>query len=117
MCLQTMLNGEGAVSIYSKYELHRLYLEDTTIEISQDSFWRKKIFEGCYDEKFLITYKVISEIPQYLKNPLEQHKLEYFVSKVRDCPEKFDNDLIIFKFEAKEFSDLVMYSGNNPKVL
>lgn len=99
------------------HDLHEKYLEDVAFEISQDSKWRKKLFDGNYDEKLLITYQEISEIPRYLREVFEQYNLEYYVSKTLNCPEGFDNDLVIFKFEAKEFLDLVRYSGNNEKVI
>jgi hypothetical protein len=93
-------------------KLHEKYLEDVTREVSQDPFWRKRLFEGECNDRFLITYKELEELPGPLWTIFSQYGLEFFVSKVHSCPEEFDEGLVIFKFEAKEFSHLVSYSGN-----
>lgn len=115
--LNRLALGNEMMKFNEKIELHKKYLEDVALEISQDSLWRKKLFEGQYEEKLLITYKEIAEIPGYLTNIFEQYKLEYYVSKTRFCPETFDENLMIFKFEAKGLPDLVRYSGNNETVI
>jgi hypothetical protein len=94
-------------------KFHEKYLEDVVKEISQDSLWRKRLFEGQYNEPFLITFKELEELPCKLWNAFSQYGLEYFVTKIHSCPEKFDEGLIIFKFEAKGFLHVVRYSGNN----
>ena len=93
-------------------KLHEKYLEDVVIEVSQDSLWRKRLFEGEYNERLLITFKELEELPCPLWTTFSRYGLEYFVSKVHSCPEEFDEGVVIFKFEAKEFSHLLMYSGN-----
>jgi hypothetical protein len=74
--------------INNKQEIHEKYLDDVALEISQDCMWRKKLFGGQYNEKFLITYKMLSDVPKYLKNAFELHELEYYVSKIFFLPGK-----------------------------
>lgn len=88
------------------------YLEDVMREISQDDLWRERLFEGQYNKRFLLTFKELEEVPCRLWSAFSQYGLEFFVSKVHSCPEEFDEGLIIFKFEAKEFPHVVGYSGN-----
>jgi len=94
-------------------KLYEKYLDDVVIEVSQDSLWRERLFGGQYNEQFLLTFKELEELPCRLWTVFSQYGLEFFVSKVHSCPEEFDKELIIFKFEAKGFSHLVSYSGNN----
>lgn len=94
-------------------QLHEKYLADVVTEISQDSFWKKKIFWGRYEERFLITGRELEELPCLLWTSFSQYSLEFFVSKVHSCPETFEEGLVIFKFEAKEFPHIVSYSGNS----
>ena len=91
-------------------QLHEKYLADVVLEVGQDSLWREKLFAGQYDERFLITYKELEELPCLLWTKFSQYGLEFFVSKVHSCPEKFDEGSIIIKFEAKDFPHLVRYS-------
>jgi len=98
-------------------KLYEKYLEDVVEEISQDDLWSKRLFEGPYNEPFLITFKELEELPCRLWTTFSQYGLEFFVSKVDSCPEEFAEGLIIFKFEAKGFSDVVGYSGNIQKEL
>ncbi|MDF2568886.1 MAG: hypothetical protein K0R55_490 [Sporomusa sp.] len=88
-------------------KLHEKYLEDVATEISQDNVWRKKLFEGQYNEPFLITFKELEELPFHLWSNFSQYGLEFFVTKIYLCPEGFDEGFAIFEFKAKEFSHLV----------
>ena len=97
-------------------KLYEKYLADVAIEVSQDSLWRKRLFKQQYNEKMLITFKELEEVPCRLWTIFSQYGLEFFASKVDSCPQQFDEGLIIFKFEAKGFPHLVRYSGNNPNV-
>lgn len=100
-------------AIAEKY--HEKYLADVVNEISKDSMWKKKIFWGRYEEQFLITFKNLEELPCNLWNDFSKYGLEFLVSKVHSCPEQFADDLVIFKFEAKEFPNLIGYSGNSQR--
>ncbi|HWR43715.1 hypothetical protein [Sporomusa sp.] len=88
-------------------KLHEKYLEEVVTAISQDGLWRKKLFEGHYDERFLITFKELEELPCQLWTTFCQYGLEFFVSKIYSCPEGLDEGLIIFEFKAKGFPHLV----------
>ncbi len=94
-------------------KFHEKYLETVTMEISQDALWRERLFKGQYYEPFLATYKELEELPCQLWTVFSQYGLEFLVSKVQSCPETFDKESIIFKFQAKGFSNLVRYSGNH----
>jgi len=96
---------------------HEKYLNDVVREISQDCLWRKRLLQAQYNEKFLITYKELDELPCKLWTIFSQYGLEFFVSKIQECPEKFEEGFTIFKFEAKGFSHLVSYSGNDKSLL
>lgn len=94
-------------------KLHEKYLEDVVIEVSQDSLWRVRLLEGKYNERFLITCKELEELPCSLWGAFSQYGLEFYVSKVDSCPEEFDEGLVILKFEAKGFPQLVKYFADN----
>lgn len=94
-------------------KFHEKYLEDVVRKISQDSMWRKKLLEGRYNKRFLMTYKELDELPICLWTTFSQYGLEFMVSKVHSCPEKLDEGLVILKFEAKEFPHVVKYFAND----
>ena len=95
-------------------KLYEKYIEDVVVEVSQDDSWRTKLLEAHYNESFLLTFKELEEVPCSLWITFSHNSLEFFVSKVQSCPQQFDAGLVIFKFEAKGFPQLVRYSGNNP---
>jgi len=103
--------------VQSRYEAHKEYIEDVCLEISQASYWRGLLFNSDYNEKTLIDLNSADHIPAYIRDYFRQYDLKYYVSKVKDCPEKFDSSLKIFKFEACEYSDVICYSGNNSGVV
>ena len=94
-------------------KFHEKYLEDVVRKVSQDSMWRKKLLEGSYNEHFLMTYKELDELPICLWTTFSQYSLEFLISKVHSCPDKFDERLVILKVEAKEFPHVVKYFAND----
>lgn len=95
---------------------HEKYLGEVVKEVSQDSMWRKRLLEGRYNEQFLLTCKELEALPLHLWTIFSQYGLEFFVSKVHTRPEEFDDRLVIFKFQAKEYPHLVRYSRNDPRI-
>lgn len=91
-------------------------IEDVTLEISLNSKWRRKIFKLLPNEVLEITYLNPMEIPEYIKKEIVQNKLEFLVMKVQKCEEKFDDELEIFKFQSKEYPQIIRFSANNPNI-
>lgn len=46
-----------------------------------------------------------------------EDKMKFTAQKVHSCREKFDRELVIFKFQSAEFKDITDYSGNNPDMI
>lgn len=86
------------------------------MEVSISSEWRRKIFQLKKGEFLTISYKQPNELPLYVRDEIVLHRLTYCVEIPSSCPEKFDEGLIVFKFWAKEYPDIVRYSGNNPNI-
>lgn len=93
-------------------KFHEKYIEEVATEVSQDSQWQEKLLADNYDELFLLSYKELEELPCNLWTIFSKYGLEFFVSKVESCPQEFAPDTSIFKFEAKEFKNIVAYSGS-----
>lgn len=90
---------------------HEKYLEDVVREVCQDAGWHEKLVNGPYNKPFLITFKQLEEVPCSLWTDFSRYGLEFFVSKVKSdcCPEEARDGEIVFKFEAKEFKDIISY--------
>ncbi len=67
-----------------------------------------------YDVPFDISYRDADELPEYIREPILRHRLEFQVMCVESCPEYYDDGLVIFKFQSKEFPIITAFSGNNP---
>ena len=89
---------------------------DVAMEISISKEWRRKIFRLGKGEFLTISYEQPDLLPSYIKDEIVFYKLTYYVEIPPDCPEKFDEGLVVFKFWAKEYPDVVRYSGNNPNI-
>ena len=92
-------------------KFHEKYIEEVATEISQDSQWREKLVAGQYDELLLLTYKELEELPCNVWTIFSKYGLEFFVSKVASSAAEADTGELILKFEAKEFKNIVCYSG------
>ncbi len=94
-------------------KLYKDLIEDIALEISLDEYWRKKIMKQLINTKIEITYRNLSEIPEYIKKDMMRYKLEFWVMRVSSCKEHFDENLIIFKFQSKDYASIVRFTGNN----
>jgi len=99
-----------------RVRLYSEYIYDIVIEVSQSNYWRRLLFSSDYDQKFLINSDSEFHSPKFIRPVLLEHNLRFYVSKVSECPEEFDEGLVIFKFEPLEFPEIIHYSGNNPDV-
>ena len=94
------------------------WIDDIVLDISQSKCWRQLLFSADYNQKFLINADTVCEYPTHFvgtKNMIINHKLQFYVSKVLECPEDFDEGAVIFKFESAEFPEVMRYSGNYDK--
>ena len=83
--------------------LYKEFIEDVALEISLNTYWRKRILRQSFYEKLEITYRNPTEIPKYILKDITTYKLEFEVMRTRSCREYFDKGLDIFKFQSKEF--------------
>jgi len=96
----------------SRCKYYKKHIFDIVVDISQLDCWRNHLHENDYNYKYIIAHNSELDIPKYLQNILIGHNLKFYVSKVLDCPESFDEGCVIFKFESAEFPGIVRYSGN-----
>ena len=98
-------------------KLHKKWLELDVIDLSQDSFWRKKLFNADKNEIFDIDKNNLDHLPQSLVKKIIKYNLKFKVAKV-DTSETdawlSENGSIVFKFWVVEFPNLKIFSGNNP---
>ena len=92
-------------------------ISDVAMEISIAREWRRKIFKLKENDVLEISFDNPLHLPDYIREDMVANKLTFYVKIVKDCPEEFDEGLVIFKFWAKEFPEICSYSGNNPDVL
>ncbi len=99
-----------------RYNLYDYFIEDVALEVSNDSFWRRKLFQSNYEVEYMLTFQEPHLIPEYIRKDICENKLEFCIMKVQSCPEDFDPGLIIFKFWSREYPNILRYSGNNENV-
>ncbi|MBR4086034.1 MAG: hypothetical protein IKK33_17305 [Lachnospiraceae bacterium] len=92
-------------------------ISDVAMEISIAREWRRKIFRLKENDVLEISFENPLHLPDCVREDMVVNKLTFYVKIVKDCPEEFDEGLIIFKFWAKEYPEICSYSGNNPDVL
>lgn len=99
---------------------HKFWLGFDVVDLSQDSYWRKKLFEAEENETFDIDKNNIDHLPDNLIKVILEYSLKYQVAKVPSNETESwlsEGGLIIFKFWAKDFPSLKMFSGNNPDII
>ena len=95
-----------------RVKLYNRLIPSVAMDISQSHYWRQLLFASDYDQKFLINSNSQFHFPNNPSKIFIDHNLQFYVSKVLECPEMFDEICIIFKFESLEFPQITQYSGN-----
>ena len=101
-------------------KLHKYWLELDVIDLSQRSYWRKKLFESNENQEFEINKDNLTELTDQLKVAIERYDLKFKVARVSSEetePWLSENGNIIFKFWSESYPNLKHYSGNNPDVI
>ena len=97
-------------------KLHNFWLEDVA-DLSQNSNWRKKLFEADENETFYIDKNNLNYLSKYLIQAILKYDLKFKVAKVDGSETDAwlsEDGMIVFKFWASDFPNLKMFSGNNP---
>jgi hypothetical protein len=97
--------------------MHSKFIDDVVYEISVSSQWRNAIFSLAVDQQLLISKNSVPPLPSYVKPYFLRYNLQYIVCATKNCPEAFDEGLVVFKFSPKSFPKTKRYSGNNPTVI
>ena len=100
--------------------MHKKWLEWGVIDASQDSYWRKKLFESEDYELFPIDKDHLEGLLPEVAKAIKQYDLHYLSAKVpaeEAEPWLSEGGLMIFKFWAKTYHSVKMFSGNNPDVI
>jgi hypothetical protein len=101
-------------------KLHRAELHYRVVDLTQKSYWRQRLFDSKAYQVFPIDRDHLEGVPSSLANAIRARNLRFEVSKVdaRDAPSWLsDGGLIIFRFRAVEFPSVVIFTGNNPRVV
>ena len=99
---------------------HRRVLERRVIDLSTVSFWRARLFSAPLGQEFPLDAEHLEGVPDALARDVRRHRLRYQAARV--LPEEAEpwlseGGLVIFRFRAREFPAVAVYSGNNPDVL
>lgn len=98
-------------------KLYTYYISDVALDISVESQLRGKLMFAEYDVPIDISYRAPDDLPEYIREPILRHRLEFQAMRVESCPEYYDDGLVIFKFQSKEFPKITSFSGNNPDII
>jgi len=95
-------------------KLYASSIHEIALDISQSDYWRKQLFSSNYGETFLIDSDSEFYFPNSTKPLVVESNLQFYVSKVKECPVQYmmDDGFVIFKFQSIEFPEIVQYSGN-----
>lgn len=97
-----------------KKKLHKKYLADLILDVSLSSFWRKRLFEAAYGEKFFISSVTVEGISLEFQKIVHRYRLSYKVFALKD---EAEDGYVIFKFEATKFPKINGWSTNNITVI
>ncbi|HEY0465392.1 MAG TPA: hypothetical protein VGC79_14355 [Polyangiaceae bacterium] len=90
------------------------------IDLSQNSFWRARLFNGPFNEPYHLDVDNLNGVPVRIANAIRRRNLRYDVTKVpanEAEPWLSEGGLVVFRFRAREFPSVTSYSGNSPTII
>jgi hypothetical protein len=97
---------------------HVRALADVVADVSQSSFWRRRLYSAPAGTAFVVDASHCDGVPAHLVRLTRRRSLQYEVAVApadeADPPWLGHGGLTVFRFRAKEFPSVVAYSGNNP---
>jgi hypothetical protein len=101
-------------------KLHRHWLEMGIIDVSQNSHWRKQLFESAPGETFIISIEDTAGLRRDVSAAVRRYKLHFTVRKAESSEAEAwlsEYGHIVFKFWATSYPTVRAYSGNNPAIV
>ena len=102
-------------------KLHARYLWLGVIDASQESVWRRRLFDAPLHAAFPIDARHSEELPDDVVRGLRRYGLRYRVARVpRTAETTFAgpgwDGFEVFRFTASRYPDIVGYSANHSAV-
>ncbi len=101
-------------------KLHKYWLEIEVVDLSQNKYWRKTLFDSVENKDYEINANNLIELTEILKKAILKYNLKFKVAKVSSNETESwlsENGDIIFKFWAENYPNIKKYTGNNPSVI
>jgi hypothetical protein len=97
-------------------KVHKRALALEIVDLSWHTYWRQLLFAAAPWSIVSITARS-PELPAGARKALSKHRLHFTVQRVPSEARRdrwLDPSFVVFRFEAKEFPEVWIESGNNP---
>jgi len=101
-------------------KLHKRWLESDIVDLSQNSNWRKRLFDSTPGQIFAISVDDTQGLRRDAASAVRRYKLHFSAQKVASSEGEAwlsEGGNVIFKFWATSYPRTHIYSGNNPLVV
>lgn len=101
-------------------KIHRHWLGLGIVDLSQDSQWRKRLFDSTPGQVFAISSEDTRGLRKDAAGAVRHYKLHFSVQKVESAEAESwlsEGDQVIFKFWATAYPTARICSGNNPNLI
>jgi len=99
-------------------KMHRWWLGMAIIDVSQNSFWRARLFRAEFHEAFPIDRNHLEGVPSSGARAISSLDLSYMIAKVpsKEAVPRWlgEGGLVVFKIWATRHPSVCAFSGNNP---
>jgi len=100
-------------------KLHRRWLADCAIDVTQASYWRRRLLDSTPGEVFELSRADLSGLSRSAARAVQKFGLRVSATVVdaRDAePWLSENGCVVFKFWATDFPTVSFFSGNSPAI-
>jgi hypothetical protein len=101
-------------------KIHKRWLESGVLDLSQDSRWRKRLFDSVPGQVFAISVNDTQGLSRDAAAAVRRYRLHFSLQRVDSSEAEAwlsEGHNAIFKFWATTYPGVRVYSGNNPLVV
>jgi hypothetical protein len=101
-------------------QIHKRWLESDVLDLSQHSYWRKRLFDSVPGEVFAVSGGCTRGLRRDAQVAICRYGLHFSLQKIESSEAEMwlsEGGFVVFEFWATAYPSLRVRSGNNPLVV
>lgn len=101
-------------------KIHKRWLESYVLDLSQNSYWRKRLFDSAPGEVIAVSRGCTLGLRSDAQIAVRRYGLHFSLQKIESSEDETwlsEDGFVVFEFWATAYPSFRVRSGNNPLVV